>query len=100
MSYSHAVESLSKLITFKTISDRYNPKANIEEFIALKNYIRERYPKLFQIATYEEIGNSGILFSINGKSSDNPSVLMAHYDVVPVTENWKVDPFGGIIKVV
>ena len=53
---------------------------------------------MYAIRSYYEIGNSGILFSINGKSSDNPSVLMAHYDVVPVTENWEIDPFGGIIK--
>lgn len=98
MSYSCAVESLSELIKFRTISDRYNKNANIEQFDALRSYIKVRYPKIFEVAIFEEIGNSGLLFKIKGKSSESPSVLMAHYDVVPVTDNWEIDPFGGIIK--
>ena len=34
-------------------------------------------------------------FYLKGKSSEKPNLLMAHYDVVPVTDGWDHDPFLG-----
>jgi carboxypeptidase PM20D1 len=40
----------------------------------------------------------GMLFKIKGDSDLEPSVLMSHYDVVPVTDGWQDDPFSGKIS--
>jgi carboxypeptidase PM20D1 len=54
---------------------------------------------VFRKATYEEIGSSGILFTLKGKSAEQPAVFMAHYDVVPVNEEgWSKPAFEGIIE--
>ncbi len=98
MSNSRAVESLAKLITFKTVSVRNEPDASREEFSALRDYLRQRYPNVFKNCTYEEIGNSGILFTLKGKNSSTPSALMAHYDVVETGGAWQEPPFDGVIK--
>ncbi len=98
MPYSRAVESLAKMITYKTISVRDNPDANCEQFEGFRAYIKERYPHVFRHCTYEEIGPSGILLHLAGKSAANPSVLMAHYDVVEVSDGWQEPAFEGVIK--
>ncbi|SDN75457.1 M20/M25/M40 family metallo-hydrolase [Acetanaerobacterium elongatum] len=98
MDYSRAVESLAKMITFKTVSVRNNPEANKTEFAAFRNYLRQRYPNVFAHSTYEEIGNSGLLFTIKGGGGSAPSVLMAHYDVVEEGGTWQKPPFDGVIK--
>lgn len=93
----HAYESLSKLISFKTISHLDPSKNDLNEFQNLKNYLKERYPNIMSHSTVSEHG-SGILFSIKGESSEFPVILMAHYDVVDVQKNWKEDPFSGRIN--
>lgn len=98
MPYSRAVESLAKMITYKTISVRGEPDANRDQFEGFRSYLKERYPNVFARCTYEQVGQSGILLHLAGKSSANPSALMAHYDVVAVSDGWQEPPFEGIIK--
>jgi len=91
---NHAVESLSKMLTFKTVSSLDKDKELPDEFIRFRTFIKERYPHILNITAYEEI-NRGMLFKIPGESSEDPIVLMSHYDVVPAQEGWKEDPFSG-----
>jgi len=93
----HAVESLSKMIQFKTVSYRDSDKEDSDEFIKFRAFIQSRYPKIMEVATYEEI-ERGMLFKIPGTSSEKPVVLMSHYDVVPVQEGWQDDGFSGKIS--
>lgn len=90
----HAVESLSKMLTFKTVSFLDKDKELADEFIQFRQFIKDRYPHIVQVATYEEI-ERGMLFKIPGASSEDPIVLMSHYDVVPAQEGWSEDPFSG-----
>ncbi|MFA9381225.1 MAG: M20/M25/M40 family metallo-hydrolase [Acetanaerobacterium sp.] len=98
MSNSRAVQSLAKLITFQTVSVRGEPDANLEQFEGLRAYIKERYPNVFTHCTCERHGNSGLLLHLAGKTAVQPSALMAHYDVVDVSDGWQEPPFGGVIK--
>ncbi len=98
MAYSRAVESLSKMITFQTISVRGKPDENGEQFDGFRAYIKERYPNVFARCTFEQVGQSGLLFHLAGKQSDCPSALMAHYDVVEVSDDWQHPPFGGVVE--
>lgn len=91
-------ERLSKLIRCKTISNKDASLIDQNEFVKFKNTLKELYPTVYSKSTVEEIAG-GLLFKISGKSSEKPSVLMAHFDVVPVNEDkWEVDPFAAVVK--
>lgn len=91
-------ERLAKLIRCKTISNKDASLIDQSEFDKFKETLKELYPTVYAKAELEEIAG-GLLFKIQGKSSMKPSVLMAHFDVVPVNEDkWEVDPFAGIVK--
>lgn len=91
------VESLSKMIHFKTVSNLDKSKEDAESFITFRSFIQTRYPHIMKSATYEVI-ERGMLFKIPGESGENPIVLMSHYDVVPVQDGWKDDAFSGKVS--
>ncbi|MBR2070119.1 MAG: M20/M25/M40 family metallo-hydrolase, partial [Clostridia bacterium] len=89
----------SEFIKVKTLSidDPQNTDApEHERFIAL---IQEMYPTVFSKCEFKRVAKYGLVLKFKGKSQDNPSCIMSHYDVVPVTEEmWTKDPFGGEIS--
>lgn len=93
---SRVLESLSQKIKIPTISYPDPKKINKKAFLDFKAHLKERYPLLYEHATYKEIG-TGVLYHIKGEKSEDPTVLMAHFDVVPVEGNWTFEPFSGEI---
>ena len=94
-----AVDALQKLVQCKTIS--YNDPAMEDEgeFRKLIDLLPTLYPHVFEKCTLQELPDRALLFHWKGKSQDAPSVMMAHYDVVPVNEeSWDKPPFAGIIE--
>jgi carboxypeptidase PM20D1 len=93
----HAITSLSEMIQIKTIS--YSDPSLIDEteFERFRQYLIDRYPEIHRIA-HKSLHKKGILYHIKGKRNDSPTVLMAHYDVVPVEGDWTYDPFSGRIE--
>ena len=91
------VESLSKMIQFKTISSNDKSNEDENEFTKFRAFIKERYPLILEHAEYSE-HERGMLFKIKGESAEFPTVLMSHYDVVPVNGDWVHDPFSGLIS--
>ena len=84
-----AVTALQKLVQCKTIS--YNDPAMEDdgEFKKLIAMLPALYPRVFEICSFRELPDRGILMRWPGKSEKAPSVMMAHYDVVPVNEeSW------------
>lgn len=93
------ISDMVDFIKCKTISYRDEELIDYDEFIKFRELLPVKFPTLFQKADYEQIGKSGMLFRIHGRSSAKPSVCMAHYDVVPVTEeNWTRPAFEGLIE--
>ena len=94
-----AVTALQKLVQCKTVS--YND-ARLEddgEFRKLINLLPTLYPRVFAACSFTELPDRALLFCWNGKQSKDPSVMMAHYDVVPVSEeSWEKPPFAGVIE--
>lgn len=84
-------------IKYQTVSYPDPKHINQQAFIDFKKHLLDTYPLIKKQATYKEIG-TGILFHIKGKSNQKPVLLMAHYDVVPVSDTWTVPPFEGVIK--
>ena len=93
------VEALAELIKCKTVS--YNDKeleddAEFEKLIAL---LPKLYPNVAVACEMKQLPDRALLFKWSGKSDAAPSVMMAHYDVVPVNEEgWEKPPFAAIIE--
>ncbi len=91
-----AVENLQELVKFKTVSYKDASLENDKEFAKLIKVLPKLYPKVFKTCSLKLSKERGLLFLWEGKSHDAPSVMMAHYDVVPVDEKgWDRDPFGA-----
>ena len=94
-----AVDHLAQMIRVKTVSHRDDSLVDWERFSEFRALLRELYPAITSACTIEEIGKSGVLYHLKGTSDANPSVFMAHYDVVPVNEDaWTKPPFDAVIE--
>ena len=89
------VSKLGTLVKIKTISYEDKNKIDFSEYQRYIDKVKELYPLVFSKCEFTETKEYAIKLKLKGKSSDNPTVLMAHYDVVPVTEEWDHDPFLG-----
>lgn len=94
-----AVEALQKLVRFKTISYFDSSLEDNSAFSGLIDCLPSLYPNVFKTCSSIPLPDRALLFLWKGKAHDAPSVMMAHYDVVPVDEeNWEKPPFEGIIE--
>lgn len=94
-----AVESLRSLIKVKTISYEDKTLENEKEFLRFKKELKKLFPLVFKYSEEISVLGRGILLKLKGKSSLKPTVLMSHYDVVPVSENlWSKPPFDAVIE--
>ncbi|MBQ3235578.1 MAG: M20/M25/M40 family metallo-hydrolase [Clostridia bacterium] len=94
-----AVENLRQLVMCKTISYTDKSLEDEKEFDKLLSLLPKLYPNVYANTELITFKSRGILLKWKGKSSEKPSVMMSHYDVVPVNEEgWSVPPFDGVIK--
>ena len=93
------IESLRTLVRFKTVSYRDSSLEDDAEFAALLNELPKLYPNVYKTCTQTLLDDRGVLILWQGKKHDSPSVMMAHYDVVPVNEElWDKPPFEAILE--
>lgn len=94
-----AVECLRSLVRCKTVSYADSALEDDAEFEKLIGLLPVMYPHAFEACEFIRLPGRALLFRWRGKSADAPSVMMAHYDVVPVNEeNWEKPAFEGIIE--
>ena len=94
-----AIEALRKLIRCKTVSYYDKSLEDDGEFEKLISLLPELYPEVHRVCEFKRLPDRALLFLWKGKSSENPSVMMAHYDVVPVeAEKWQKPPFDAIVE--
>ena len=94
-----AVDALAQLVRCKTISYNDHAQEDDAEFEKLYALLPGLYPEVFKTCEPISIPDRAILLRWPGKTPGDPTVLMAHYDVVPVNEeNWEKPPFAAIIE--
>lgn len=94
-----AIDHLQALIRCKTVSYRDKALEDNAEFEKLEKLLPQLYPNVCKTCELIKPDSRALLFRWQGKSSAQPGVLMAHYDVVPVNEaDWQKPAFDGIIE--
>jgi len=91
-------QRLSRMIQLPTVSAERADRGQAP-FDAFADLLVELYPLVHQHLERERIGKLGILYRWRGRVTEQPIVLMAHFDVVPVDESdaWTHPPFEGRI---
>lgn len=94
-----AISNLQTLVRFKTVSYSNSELEDDSEFEGLVETLPKLYPNVFEKCEFMRFPDRGLLFKWKGSGNGAPSVLMAHYDVVPVNEEaWEKPPFEGILE--
>ncbi|MBO5908103.1 MAG: M20/M25/M40 family metallo-hydrolase [Clostridia bacterium] len=94
-----ATHALTEMIKCKTVSDRVKENEDEAEFEKFEKLLPKLFPAVFSKCEYEKVSDRAMLFRWRGASSDAPTVLMAHYDVVSVVnEDWEKGAFDGVIE--
>ena len=94
-----ATIALQELVKCKTISYNDRELEDEAEFRKLISLLPTLYPRVFDVCSFRELPDRALLLRWPGKKDSAPTVLMAHYDVVPVDEaKWEKPPFSGIIE--
>ena len=89
------VYKLGEMLKVPTISYEDSSLIDYDVFHKYIELVQKLYPKVFEKCEYELTKELVIKLKLKGESSERPTVLMSHYDVVPVTEGWDHDPFLG-----
>lgn len=93
------IADMAAMIRYKTISNRDEALVDREEFAKFEALLKERFPNIHKACTLTKLGKTGLLYHLKGKSDLEPSVCMAHYDVVPVEEEgWSKPAFEGLVE--
>lgn len=94
-----AVSALQQLVRCRTVSRYSHEDEDEAEFEKLISLLPTLYPHVIEHCTLTRLPDRALLFRYEGRRHDAPSVMMAHYDVVPAAEeNWEKPPFAGIIE--
>ena len=94
-----AIHALGELVKCKTVSRATHEEEDDAEFEKLYALLPKLYPLVHETCESIRFEDRGLLYRFRGKSEGKPSVLMAHFDVVPVCEElWEKPPFDAIIE--
>lgn len=96
---NNIINHFSQMIQLKTVSSNDLKEMDMDVFKDFQLKLETLYPLVTKTCNKEFIGPTGVLYKWKGKSSDNITVLMSHYDVVPADEvYWDEPPFSGLVK--
>lgn len=93
-------KNLSDAIKFKTIAGKEAQYTDWEVFDAFHDFLKERYPLIHEKLELTVVARGSLVFHWKGTRSElDPIALLAHQDVVPISEgtwqDWEHDPFEG-----
>ena len=93
------VDRLCRLVRCRTVSYHDTALEDDGEFEKLIGMLPDLYPNGFAKCSFDKLPDRGLLFKWEGKNHGESSVMMAHYDVVPVNEDmWDKPAFDAVIE--
>jgi len=93
-----AIARFRSLLELPTISHADESQTDWTVFDRFIERVHELYPALHAVLERELVAGHSLLYRWRGAGDGNPTVLMAHYDVVPATdEGWDYPPFAATI---
>lgn len=93
--HDDVVYKLGECLKIKTVSHEDVSLTDFSKFQEYIDKVKGFYPLVFSKCEFTQTKEYAIKLKLKGKSDAKPTVLMAHYDVVPVTEGWDHNPFLG-----
>ena len=94
-----AAARLAELVRIPTVSTPAAEDRDTAAFAAFRERLTRLYPQTHRVLEREVLGGGALLYRWRSGNDAPPMVLMAHYDVVPVTgQDWSRDPFSGLIE--
>ncbi len=94
-----AAQTLAEMVRCKTVSDMNKENEDEAEFQKFERLIPSLFPTICSKTEYERVGDRAMLFRWRGTEPGDPTVLMAHYDVVSVEDDkWERPAFDGVIE--
>lgn len=96
MSGTTPIARLQTLLRIPTISRVDESEIDWTQFDTFITTLSELYPLVHTRLDRELVDGYSLLFRWAGRAATEPTVLMAHYDVVAATDaGWKHPPFAG-----
>ena len=93
------IRDMQDMIRCKTVSHDIEEETDWAEFEKFQALLQERFPRIHSACTLRKLGKTGLLYHLPGENSDQISVCMSHYDVVPAQEDlWSKPAFDGILE--
>ncbi len=87
-----ACDNLREMIRCRTVLNG----EDYSEFEKFRALLTERYPNIASGCERKRFDKTAVLYRWRGKSAENPTVLMSHYDVVPAQQElWSRDAFAA-----
>lgn len=98
-----AAQRLAGSVRIRTINYDERPEASADEFVKLRAYLEQVFPRAHQALQREVVAGHSLLYTWRGTDLGAKAImLVAHQDVVPIAEgtekDWEVDPFAGIVR--
>ncbi|MBF4461992.1 MULTISPECIES: M20/M25/M40 family metallo-hydrolase [unclassified Rathayibacter] len=91
-----ALERFQALLRVETVSHSDEAATDWSRFTAFAQLLEELYPALHGALERESVAGHSLLWRWRGEEPGEPSVLMAHHDVVSVTAvEWSHPPFAA-----
>ena len=93
---ARAVERFRELLRIPTMSRNEIETTDWQQFDSFVEALPRLYPELHATIERTLIARHSMLYRWAGREPGAPTVLMAHYDVVPATEDgWEHPPFAA-----
>jgi carboxypeptidase PM20D1 len=97
-----AANRLGQAVRFRTVSHQNVADNQPDEWVRFQQWLVTSYPAVHGAMQREVIAGGALVYHWPGSDpAQQPIILMAHQDVVPVTpgteKDWKYPPFSGAI---